>query len=147
MLREMPCRKERVIHYDDEYQAKAAPMLIHRLKIGNWFGFAEVDIEIPESLRPKFEEMCPFFYNKTVPVEAVPKHMTDYLARTGRNRVDRKKLVRVLSAERMVVYAPLLQWYVNHAAVVTKVNRTIGYRPEKIFTWFVDGGAPDRRRG
>ena len=45
-----------------------------------WFGFAEVDIEIPGRLRPRFEEMCPFSYNKTVPVEGVPKNMTDYLA-------------------------------------------------------------------
>ena len=61
MLREMPCGKERVAHYDDEYQAEAAPVLTHRLKEGNWFGFAEVDIEIPKPLHPKFEEMCPFF--------------------------------------------------------------------------------------
>ena len=80
MLREMPCGKERVVHYDDKYQVKAAPVLIHMFKQGNWFGFTEVDIEIPECLRPKFEEMCPFFYNKTMPVEAVRKHMTDYLA-------------------------------------------------------------------
>jgi len=53
MLREMPCGKGRVVHYDDEFKAEAAPVLIHRLKIGNWFGFAEVDIEIPERLRPK----------------------------------------------------------------------------------------------
>jgi len=48
MLREMPCGKERVVHYKDEFQAEAAPVLTHRLKEGNWFGFAEVDIEIPE---------------------------------------------------------------------------------------------------
>ena len=48
MLREMPCGKERVVHYEDEYQAEAAPVLTHRLKEGNWFGFAEVDIEIPK---------------------------------------------------------------------------------------------------
>ena len=79
MLREMPCRKERVVHYSGEFQAEAAHALTHRLKEGSWFGFAEVDIEIPERLRPKFE-MCPFFYNKKVPAEAVLKHMADYLA-------------------------------------------------------------------
>jgi len=122
---------------------------MHRLKEGNWFGFSEVDIEIPERLHPKFEEMCPFFYNKTVPVEAVPKHMTDYLAQAGRNRGDGKKLVGALSAERMLVYAPLLQWYMNHGAVVvvTKVYRTIYYRPENIFTWFVEQVTEARRTG
>jgi len=74
MLREMPCGKGRVVHYNDEFQAEAAPLLIRRVKEGNWFGFAEVDIEILKPLYPKFEEMCPFFYNKVVPVKAVPKH-------------------------------------------------------------------------
>jgi len=83
MLREMPCGKERVVHYSDQLQMEAALIPTHRLEEGNWFGFAEVDIEIPGRLRPKFEEICPFFYNKRVPIEAVPKHMTDYLARTG----------------------------------------------------------------
>ena len=87
MLRDMPCGKERVVHYNDEYQAEAAPVLTHRLKEGKWF---EVEIEIPEPLRSKFEEMCPFFYNKKVPVEAVPQQMLDYLKRTGRNRGDEK---------------------------------------------------------
>ena len=63
MLRDMPCGKERVVHYN--YQA-AAPILTQRLKEGEWLGFAEVDIEIPKTLWPKFEEMCPFFYNKEV---------------------------------------------------------------------------------
>jgi len=72
MLEEMPCWKERVVHYTDGWTVGAAPQLTQRLKNGTWFGFAEVDIEIPEPLRPKFEEMCPFFYNKKVSVEAVP---------------------------------------------------------------------------
>lgn len=91
--------------------------------------------------------MCPFFYNKTVPVEAVLKHMTNYLAQTGRNRGDGKKIVGALSAERMLVYTPLLQWYVNHGAVVTKVYRTIDYRPEKILTWFVEQVTEARNTG
>jgi len=136
MLGEMPYEKETVVHYNDESQA--APVLTHRLKEGNWFGFAEVDIEIPKPLYSKFEEMCPFFYNKEVPVEAVPKHMLDYLRRTGRNRGNGKKIVEALSAERLLVYAPLLLWYVNHGAVVTKVYRTIDYQPAKIFPWFME---------
>ena len=43
-LREMPCGKERVVHYSYDYQAEAAPVLTRRLKNGTWFGFAEVDI-------------------------------------------------------------------------------------------------------
>ena len=43
MLRDMPCGKGRVVHYNNE---AAAPILTQRLKEEKWFGFAEVDIEI-----------------------------------------------------------------------------------------------------
>ena len=116
MLEEMPRGKERIVHYTDGWTVGAAPQLTQRLKNRTWLGFAEVDIEIPEPLRPKFE-MCPFFYNKKVPVEAVPQQMLDYLKRTGRNCGDGKKLVEVLSAKKLLVYAPLLRWYVDHVCL------------------------------
>ena len=147
MLREMSCRKERVKYYTDDRQEEAAKVLIGRLKAGEWFSFAEVDMEIPKRFWPKFEEMYPFFYNERVPAEAVPEHMKEYLAKTGRKREDGKKLMEVLSAERMLVYAPLLRWYVNHGAVVTKVSRTIDYEPGKIFTWLVEQVTEAHRTG
>ena len=147
MLEEMPCGKEKVVHYTSGWTARAAPHLAQRLKNGTWFGFAEVDIEIPEPLRPKFEEMCPFFYNKKVPVEAVPQQMLDYLKRTGRNHGDRKQLVGALSAKKLLVYAPLLRWYVDHGAVITAVYRTIDYTPGKVFDWFVEQVTEARRTG
>ena len=147
MLKEMPCGKEKVVNYNDNYQVEVAPILTQRLKQGKWFGFAEVDIKIPEPLWPKFEEMCPFFYNKKVPVEAVPQQMLDYLKRTGRNRGDGKKLVGALSVEKMLIYAPLLRWYVDHGAVITAVYRTIDYTPGKVFDWFVEQVTEARRTG
>ena len=91
--------------------------------------------------------MCPFFFNKEVPIEVVPKHMLDYLPRTGRKCGDGTKLVGSLSAERLLVYAPLLLWYVDHGAVITKVYRMIDYQPAKIFPWFVEQVTEVRRTG
>ena len=45
MAKEMPCGKETVVHYEDP--AEAAKELIPRMYSKRWFGFAEVDIEIP----------------------------------------------------------------------------------------------------
>jgi len=146
-LREMPCRKETVVHYNDDRQAEATEVLIRQFKAGECFGFAEVRIQILERLRPMFKEMCPFFHNKHVPAEAVPEHMKEYLARTGRQRGDGRKLVGALSAERMLVYAPLLRWYVINGAVVTKVSRAIDYEVGKIFTWFVEQVTEARQTG
>ena len=58
-----------------------------------------------------------------------------------------KKLVGALSAEKMLVYNPLLQWYLNHGVVVTRVYRTINYKRGKPFQWFVHDVTQARRMG
>ena len=145
MLREMPCGKEKVVRYKNPRDE--AVKLISRLKEGTWFGFAEVDIEIPQKLWMKFEEMPPFFFTKRIPNEAVPQHMKDYMARTGRKRGEGKKLVGALSAQKLLLYAPLLQWYVGHGAKITAVYRTIDYQATKALKWFVDEVTEARRTG
>ena len=52
--------------------------------------------------------------------------------------MDGKKLVGALSAEKLLVYAPLLRWYVEHGAVITAVYRTIDYTPGKVLDRFVE---------
>ena len=48
MMKEMPTGKEKVVHYPDPVAAAAD--LVKRLDSQGWFGFAEVDIEVPSSL-------------------------------------------------------------------------------------------------
>ena len=108
MLQDMPSGKEKIERYDDIDNQEIAAIVKQKLKKGTWFGFAEVDIEIPEHLWPKFEEMCPFFHNKQIPSESVPKHMLDYLAKTGRKKMDAKRFAGALSAKKILLYAPLL---------------------------------------
>ena len=167
MLNYMPCGKEKVVHYtaySRENQTNAADPLTEqleawqieqetadftqRLKQKSWFGYAEVDIEIPEHLHQKFEEMCPFFHKKAVPANVVPEHMKKYLKATGRKAVEsNKKLLGTLSAEKILLYEPLLQWYINHGAIIKRVYRTIDYKPKKIFEWFVKEVTEARRTG
>ena len=116
MAMDKPCARSRVWvwHNVEEF--------VRRLKDRTWLGFAEVDIEIPRWLWPNFEEMCPFFVNKEIPEEAVPEENKAYLKRKGCTRSQGRKLVGALSAK-MLIYAPLLQWYVSHWARVTAVTR------------------------
>ena len=124
MMREMPCGKDKAVHYKNPRDE--AIKFISRLKAGTWFGFAEVDIEIPQKLWMKFEEMSPFFPTKQIPDEAVPQHMKTYMERTGRKREAGKKLVWGLSAQKLLLYAPLLQWYLKHGADITAVYQLPG---------------------
>ena len=140
MLRDMPGGKGEVVNYTGQEG-------LERIRDNKWFRFAEVDIEIPQKLWMKFEEMPPFFFTRQIPEQAVPQHMKDYMERTGRKRGDGKKLVGALSAKKLLLYEPLLRWYVNHGAVITAVYRTIDYKPTKGLKWFVDEVTDARRTG
>ena len=142
----MPCGKEKVVRYEDP--AQAAPDLIERLRSKRWFGFAEVDIEVPRPLWETFEEFPPIFVNRSVGLDGVPQHMKEYLANSNRTHFpDQKKLLGVLSAQKVLLYAPMLEWYLDHGLEITAVYRTIDYMPKKIFDWFVREVANKRRQG
>ena len=146
MMKEMPCGPGYVKSYDNpEAYARVFPQF---LWTEEWFGFAEVDIEVPEELWPEFEEFPPLFINRGVPDSAVPQHMHNYLQQSGRKRFpEQKKLLGVMSAKKILLYAPLLAWYLNQGLKLTAVYRTIDYEPREIFSWFVNEVANNRRKG
>ena len=146
MMKEMPCGPGFVKSYDNpEAYARVFPQF---LWTEEWFGFAEVDIEVPEELWPEFEEFPPLFINCGVPDSAVLQHMHDYLQQSGRKRFpEQKKLLGVMSAKKILLYAPLLAWYLNQGLKLTAVYRTIDYEPREIFSWFVNEVANNRRKG
>ena len=74
--------------------------------------------------------------------------MKDYLAKSGRVAMpDQKKLLGVLKAQKVLLYAPLLKWYHEHGLEITAVHRTIDCIPRKIFNGFVQEVANMRRKG
>ena len=146
MIKEMPCGEGVVTTYT--IPEAAAMVLPQALRSEEWFGFTEVDIEVPEELWPKFKEFPPLSINRSVPDNAVPQHMHAYLQQSGRKRFpEQQKLLGVLSAKKMLLYAPLLHWYLNNGLKITAVYRTIDYKPRKIFEWFVKEVANNRRKG
>ena len=85
----MPCGKDEVWNFKDH--EKSAKILCDKLHNEEWFGFDEVDIEVPKNLNKKFEEMCPLFYNKDNPEEMVSEEMLEYIKNTGRTRTKNQK--------------------------------------------------------
>ena len=146
MAKKMPYGKETVVHYEDP--AQAAKDLIPRMYKWRWFGFAEVGIEVPPDMWEGFEEFPPIFINQSVGAEGIPQHMKDYLAKSKRAAMpDQKKLLGVLKAKKVLLYAPLLKWYHEHGLEITAVHRTIDYYPQKTFSWFIQEVANMRRKG
>ena len=107
---EMPCGKEKVFQNPEEKDKLIQNVLNDKL-----FGFFQVDIEVPEQLLDKFSEFSPLFILSEVPEDQIPQHMQDYKINTGRKKIkNNKKLLGVMKAEKILLYSPLLKWYLNH---------------------------------
>ena len=139
---EMPCGKEKVFHCDPEEKNE----IIQNVLNDKLFGFFEVDIEVPEQKRKRFSEFCPLFVISEVPEDQIPQHMKDYKINTGRKMIkNNKKLLGVMKTEKILIYSPLLKWYLNHGLQVTKIHRYISYTSGRPFKWFPEEVSSARR--
>ena len=159
---EMSCGKEKVFRCNggDEEKAERAKQseaakqdeIIQNVLNDELFGFFQVDIEVPErsgeakQLRKRFSEFSPLFILAEVPEEQIPQHMKDYKINTGRKKIkNNKKLLGVMKAEKILIYSPLLKWYLNHGLQVTKIHRYISYTSSRPFAWFPEEVSSARR--
>ena len=147
---EMPCGKEKVFSSNPEAKPEQSSEekdeLIQNVLNNKLFGFFQVDIEVPEQLLDKFSEFSPLFILSEVPEDQIPQHMQDYKINTGRKKIkNNKKLLGVMKAEKILLYSPLLKWYLNHGLQVTKIHKYISYTPGRPFKWFPEEVSSARR--
>ena len=156
---EMPCRKENVFRCNGGVEEKAERAkalrpgrspeqdeIIQNVLNDELFGFFEVDIEVPEQLRKRFSEFSPLFILAEVREDQIPQHMKNYQINTGRKKIkNNKKLLGVMKAEKILLYSPLLKWYLNHGLQVTKIHRYISYASSRPFAWFPEEVSSARR--
>ena len=63
--------------------------------------------------------------------------MKMYKEKTGRKTVKgTKKLLGVLKAKKILLYTPLIKWYLQHGLRRTAVHQLVEYEPGKPFSWF-----------
>ena len=156
---EMPCGKEKVFRCNGGVEEKAERAkalrpgrspeqdeIIQNVLNDELFGFFEVDIEVPEQLRKRFSEFSPLFILAEVREDQIPQHMKNYQINTGRKKIkNNKKLLGVMKAEKILLYSPLLKWYLNHGLQVTKIHRYISYASSRPFAWFPEEVSSARR--
>ena len=129
-----------------EQSSEEKDELIQNVLNDKLFGFFQVDIEVPEQLRDKFSEFSPLFILSEVPEDQIPQHMHAYKINTGRKKIkNNKKLLGVMKAEKILLYSPLLKWYLNHGLQVTKIHKYISYTSGKPFKWFPEEVSDARR--
>ena len=142
----MPCGKEKHVKIKTPTSPYNIKVLTNKVLRNELFGFAQVDIEVPESLYEKFSEMAPLFVVDEI--TKVPEHMKEYQKLTGcKENKNLMKLLGVMKVKKVLLYTPLLKWCIEHGLQVTAYHELLVYKPGRPFDWFPEEVADARREG
>ena len=142
----MPCGTEKHVKVKTSTSPYNIKVLTNKVLRNELFGFAQVDIEVPETLYEKFSEMAPLFVVDEI--TKVPEHMKEYQKLTGRKEnKNSRKLLGVMQAKKILLYTSLLKWYIEHGLKVTAYHELLVYQLGRPFNWFPDEVADARREG
>mmetsp|Transcript_73982 Transcript_73982/g.197152 ORF Transcript_73982/g.197152 Transcript_73982/m.197152 type:complete len:217 (-) Transcript_73982:2436-3086(-) len=100
------------------------------------FGFIEVDIKVPDELYNKFSEMSPIFKNIVIDANdnnIISEHMYNYCKSNNIPLTKSKKLIGSMFGEKILLFSPLLKWYIQHGLQITKFYEAIQYDKEVCF--------------
>ena len=123
---EIPCGKDTLVVKKKPYDQKQITKFSRNVLKGKVFGFAQVDIEVTDELYDKFSEMSPLFVVQEIPDRNIPEEMKIYKEKTGRKTVKgTKKLLGVMKAKKILLYKPLIEWYLQHGLRLTVVHQLI----------------------
>ena len=66
----------------------------------------------------------------------IPEEMNIYKEKTGRKTVKGTgKLLGVMKAKQILLYTPVIEWYLRHGLRMTEVHQLIKYKPGMPFSW------------
>ena len=82
----MPCGKDTLIVNKKPFDQKRIAKFSRDVLKGKVFGFAQVDIEVPDELYDKFSEVVPLFVVQEIPDRDIPEEMKIYKEKTGRKQ-------------------------------------------------------------
>ena len=142
----MPCGKDTLLVNKKPFDQKRITEFSKDILKGKVLGFEQVDIEVPDELYDESSEMAPVFVVQEIPDCDIPKEMEIYKEKTGRKTVKgTKKLLGVMKAKKILLYKPLIEWYLQHGLRLTAVHQLIEYEPGMPFSWFPEEVANARR--
>ena len=83
------------------------------------FGAPEVDIKVPDNLKPTFAEMSPIFKNVNISRDDIGDHMRQYAVNHDIMSQPRKSLIGSMFGFKIMIITPLLKFYLTKGLVVT----------------------------
>ena len=142
----MPCGKDTLVVKKKPFDQKRIAKLSKDVLKGKVFGFAQVDIEMSDELYDKLSEMSPLFVVQEIPDRDMPEEMKGFKEKIGgKTEKGAKKLLGVMKAKKILLYTPLIEWYLRHGLRLTVVHHLIEYEPGMLFSWFPEEVANVRR--
>ena len=127
----MHCGKEEYVEVSNPHDVVVMKELCNKVIKDELLGFLLVDIGVPDELLDKFREFSPLFVVK----RKIPKHMKDYQERTRRKMISgTKKLLELTRVKGILLYMPMLKWYLRHGLAVTKIHRYLQYEAGRPFS-------------
>jgi len=140
---DMPCGRLTTI---DAYEGIVDDIISDKI-----FGFLECDIRTPNNLKEYFSEMTPIFKNIEIDCsdeKIIGSHMYEYNQTRGKNGAKpARKLIGSYFGEKILIYAPLLKWYLSHGMEITNTYSFIKASAHKAFKPFMEEVSQARRDG
>ncbi|KAG3002847.1 hypothetical protein PC120_g19487 [Phytophthora cactorum] len=125
--------------------------IIDGIKTDKLFDFLECDIRTPDHLKDYFSEMTPIFKNVLIDCtdeSIIGKRMFDYNEARKQSRAkSARKLIGSYFGEKVLIYTPLLKWYLSHGMEITKIYCFIKASSHKAFAPFMEAVSYARREG
>ena len=121
----MLCDKDTLVVNKKPYDQKRITKFSRDVLKGKVFGFAQVDIEVPDELYDKFSEMSPLFVVQEIPDCSIPEEMRVYKEKTGRKTVKGTKKLLGMKVKKILLYTPLIECYLQHGLRLTAFHQLI----------------------
>lgn len=140
---EMPCGK---LYYQetDDFSFYQKSLMSN---VFPFFGFLEVDIEVPEDKWEYFGELSPIFVNKEYDESVCGEYTAKVLEKLKRKPSKSKKLVTTMKAEKILIKSTRLRWMLEDGCVVTKLHGVIEAKRGRVFKDFMNWVSDERRKG
>ena len=114
---------------------------------GEFFGYVQCDIEVPEHLRSYFSNFPPIFKNTVVSMEDIDTLMREYAEKENIMPQPMRMLISSFILLNGTIITPLLWFYLKLGLVRKKIHRFVQYTPRNCFTNFVQSAVDARRQG
>ena len=82
--------------------------------------------------------MTPVFKNALIKFNDIGEYMQNYHKENNITFIESRKLIGSYFGEKIMLYTPLIKWYLQHGLEITNFYCAIQYQGRKCFQEFVD---------